>query len=246
MDRFDKLIHKMAETSTQYLLETQGYIFLKGVYDKEGAIADFNKTLNEFMTKHKVMMYLQKPMDMDEEFFYVNNTYSNINTYEKALYYAKPVIENRGAKNRTNDVGYYDIYRADKLFPNILEIFQVKTLEAIICKTTSSRWKFHRANIHISNYVRNPMGYHSDGLADSIRVLIYLSDLPTAQHGAPVFIKASHTLQGRANGIKKEDIKVFTAEKGDILIHYENGFHRKLPQEVQGVNGFICVHFTKA
>ncbi len=229
-----------------YLLETQGYIFLKGVYEKDGVIADFNKALNDFMTKHKVMMYLQKPMDMDEELFYVNNTYSNINTYEKALYYAKPVIENRGAKNRTTEIGYYDIYQANRLFPNLLELFNVKTLEAILNKTTSSRWKFHRANIHISNNVKNPMGYHSDGMADSIRVLIYLNDIQTSQQGAPVFIKGSHTVQGRANGIKKEDIKIFTAEKGDILVHYENGFHRKLPQEISGVNGYIAIHFIKA
>ncbi len=226
------------------ILENQGYIFLQNVYDRD-IIEQFNLSMNDYFTKNNVMMYLHKPMDMDLENFYVNNTYSQMDNFEKNIRYQKPVFENRGAKNRVNDIGAYDFHQAQKLFPNLLEIFQIKTLEAILNKTTSSHWRFDRANIHISNNVKNPIGFHSDGLKDSIRVMIYLSDLPNIDNGTPSFISYSHTNSGKANGIKKEYIKTFTGNKGDVLISYENGFHRKLPQNINCINGFVCIHFVK-
>ncbi len=227
-----------------FILETQGYIFLRNVFPRT-MIEEFNTQMNSYFTKHQVMMYLQKPMDMDLEDFYVNNTYSQMDNFEKNIRYQKPVIENRGAKNRSNDIGAYDFHQAQKLFPDLLEIFQIKTLEAILQKTTSSRWRFDRANIHISNNVKNPIGYHSDGFKDEIRVMIYLSDLPDTTYGTPSFIQNSHTPAGRANGIKRDDIKTFNGSKGDVLISYENGLHRKLPQTSASINGFVCIHFVK-
>ncbi len=231
-------------SETNFILETQGYIFLKNVFQRE-IIEQFNVMMNDYFTKHQVMMYLQKPMDMDLENFYVNNTYSQMDNFEKNIRFNKPVFENRGVKNRVNDIGAYDFHQAHKLFPNLLEIFQIKTLEAILNKTTSSRWRFDRANIHISSNVKNPIGFHSDGLKDEIRVMIYLSDLPETSYGTPSFIAYTHTPTGRANGIKQEHIKTFTGSKGDILISYENGLHRKLPQTTPSINGFVCIHFVK-
>lgn len=231
-------------SETNYVLETQGYIFFKNVYQRE-VIEQFNSLMNDYFTKHQVMMYLQKPMDMDLEHFYVNNTYSQMDNFDKNVRHQKPVFENRGAKNRVNDIGAYDFHQAQKIFPNLLEIFQIKTLEAILNKTTSSRWRFDRANIHISNNVKNPIGFHSDGLKDVIRVMIYLSDLPETSYGTPSFIAHTHNGSGRANGIKQEHNKTFTGNKGDILISYENGLHRKLPQTTTSINGFVCIHFVK-
>jgi hypothetical protein len=231
-------------SENNYILETQGYVFLKGVFERD-IIEQFNKQMNDYFTKNQVMMYLNKPMDMDVENFYVNNTYSQMDNFEKNVRFNKPVFENRGAKNRSNDVGVYDFHQAQKIFPNLFEIFQIKTLEAILNKTTSSKWKFDRANIHISNNVKNPTGFHSDGLKDIIRVMIYLSDIPTIENGTPSYIRYSHSAVGKANGIKKENIKTFVGEKGDILISYENGLHRKMPQNIPCINGFVCFHFTK-
>jgi hypothetical protein len=237
----------MSETAGQInlMLEMQGCIFLKDVIDRS-VIEQFNIKMNNYFTKSQVMMYLNKPMDMDLEDFYVNNTYSQMNNFEKNVRYNKPVVENRGAKNRVNDINAYDFHQAQKLFPDLLETFNVKTFEAILNKTTSSRWKFDRANIHISNHVTNPIGFHSDGLKDVIRVMIYLSDIPETSYGTPSFIQYSHTPVGKANGIKREYIKTFTGTKGDVLISYENGLHRKLPQTIQCINGFVCLHFVKS
>ncbi len=231
-------------SETNYILETQGYIFLKNVFQRD-VIEQFNLQMNDYFTKNQVMMYLQKPMDMDLENFYVNNTYSQMDNFEKNIRYQKPVFENRGAKNRTTDIGVYDFHQAQKIFPNLYEIFQIKTFEAILNKTTSSRWRLDRSNIHISNNVKNPVGYHSDGLKDVIRVMIYLSDLPDISYGTPSFIQNSHTPSGKANGIKRDDIKTFPGQKGDVLISYENGLHRKLPQNKNCINGFVCFHFVK-
>lgn len=231
-------------SETNCVLETQGYIFFKNVFQRE-VIEQFNSLMNDYFTKHQVMMYLQKPMDMDLEHFYVNNTYSQMDNFDKNIRHQKPVFENRGVKNRVNDIGAYDFHQAQKIFPNLLEIFQIKTLEAILNKTTSSRWRFDRANIHISNNVKNPIGFHSDGLKDVIRVMIYLSDLPETSYGTPSFIAYTHTGSGRANGIKHEHNKTFTGSKGDIFISYENGLHRKLPQTTTSINGFVCIHFVK-
>jgi len=227
-----------------YPLETNGYLFFKAVYERD-LVEAFNRELNEYITRNQIFVYLNKPMDMNEEEFYVNNTYSQMDNFDKMLYYMKPVIENRGNKNRVNDIGFYDFYQANRIFPNLLEIFQVKTLEAILNKTTTSRWKFHRANIHISNNVQRPIGFHSDGVRDEVRVLIYLSDILEEKQGTPSFIRYSHTAIGKAEGIKRENVRNFIGEKGDILISYENGLHRKLPQEIPSINGFIAIHFVK-
>jgi hypothetical protein len=52
-------------------------------------------------------------------------------------------------------------------------------------------------------------------------------------------------IKGKANGIKRDDIKTFSGQKGDVLISYENGLHRKLPQNKNCINGFVCFHFVK-
>jgi hypothetical protein len=38
------------------------------------------------------------------------------------------------------------------------------------------------------------------------------------------------------------DIKTFLGKKGDVLISYQNGFHRKLPQK-NTTTGFLVFNF---
>ena len=54
-----------------------------------------------------------------------------------------------------------------------------------------------------------------------------LSDIKNNEDGAPVFIEGTHINQ---SNIKNDSVKIFKGNKGDVLIAYQNGMHKKLPQ----------------
>jgi len=134
-----------------------------------------------------------------------------------------------------------DIYNVHKLLPEIYEYFDVNLLETILNKITDKRWKFLRNNVQICMNVNNPCSFHFDNIDKSIKVTIYLSDIISNEYGPPVYVEESHI---NKSNIKNEQIKTFLGNKGDILISFQNGFHRKLPQNNTTV-GFLVFNFIE-
>jgi hypothetical protein len=215
-----------------------GSLFLKEVFSKD-IIENFNKQIREFMSNHLIYQHIQKRHDVCEDTFYVNNTYTSLDNYKKMQYYYLPVIDNKGSHNRLNDVGMIDIYNADKLFPNIFKDFNIDLINSILLKITGIKWKLLRTNIQICTNVSNPCSFHFENIETCIKVSIYLSDIPKDDCGAPVYINKTHNIK---NNIKNENIKTFCGFKGDILISYQNGLHRKLPQKNYSC-GFLVFNF---
>ena len=216
----------------------KGCLFLNNVYDLN-IIEKFNEEIRNYMNKNGIYTHLTKKQDVQEETFYVNNSYMSLNSYQKIQYYYLPVIDNRGGYNRTTDVGMIDIYNANKLFPSIFEYFNINVILSILKKISGNNWKLLRTNIQICSNVINPNSFHSDNNDKCIKYVIYLSDILSNDCGPPVYIEKTHII---TNNIKNNDIKTFLGKKGDVFISYQNGMHRKMPQNNSTV-GFLVFNF---
>lgn len=222
-------------------LESKGYLFLKGIFQKD-VIDRLNFEVNQFMQMEGIYSHLQKRQDVPLHRYYVNNTYGTLTNFQQIQHYFVPVIDNRGTYNRMTDVGVVDIYNADKLFTQIRSYFDLNLINMLLLKTTGIEWKLTRVNLQIHSNVQNPMSFHFDGGNEkNIKFTIYLSDIRDDYSGPPVFMENTHR---NKKNIKPSQSKIFHGEKGDVLISYQNGFHRKLAQKVQCTNMFLTFHFT--
>jgi hypothetical protein len=216
----------------------KGSLFLSSVYTKD-IIEEFNKNIRDFMNNNNIYTHLKKRHDVVEDNFYVNNTYTTLDNYNKMQYYYLPVIDNRGSHNRTNDIGMIDIFNVDKLFPSLFKLFDIDLILIILNKITGIKWKLLRSNIQICSNVSNPNSFHFENVDKCIKYTIYLSDILNDDYGPPIYIEKTHISK---TSIKNENIKTFLGNKGDVLISYQNGIHRKLPQKNNTV-GFLVFNF---
>jgi len=226
--------------SIDYDFNKKGYVFLGSVFDQD-VIQQFNDYLKDFMVKNEIYTHIKKRHDVAEAMYFINNTYTAVDTYQKIQYYYLPVIDNRGSRNRTTDVGMIDIYNVHKLLPDIYKYFDITLLTTILNKITGGKWKFLRNNVQICSSVINPSSFHFENIEKCIKVIIYLSDVINNDYGPPVYVEESHI---NKNNIKNEKIKTFLGNKGDILISFQNGLHRKLPQNNTTV-GFLVFNFIE-
>ena len=226
--------------SIDYDFNKKGHLFLSSVFSVD-SINNFNESLKNFMVNNNIYTHIKKRQDVQEELFYVNNTYTSVDSYKKIQYYYLPVIDNRGSKNRVNEIGMIDIYNVHKLIPEIYDYFDVNLLETILNKITNKKWKILRNNIQICMNVTNPCSFHFDNTDKCIKVTIYLSDILSNEYGPPVYVEESHI---NKSNIKNEQIKTFLGNKGDILISFQNGFHRKMPQNNTTV-GYLVFNFIE-
>lgn len=206
--------------------ETNGYLFLKDVYNIE-LINNYNNLINQFLITNNIKAHLNKRYDVKENNLFVNNTFNSLNSFQKQQYYYLPVIDNRGCHNRITDAGMIDIYNINKLIPETSEYFDIEVMKNILKKITNKDWKLFRINLHICDNVKNTGSFHFDNFEKTIKFSIYLSDIIENSDGPLVFIEKSHN---NKNNIKHSDTKIFNGKKGDLLISYQNGLHKKLGQ----------------
>ena len=206
--------------------EENGYLFLNNVYSKD-VIKNYTDLISEFLVNNNIKSHLDKRYDVKEEKFYVNNTFSSLNSFNKQQYYYLPVIDNRGSHNRTTDVGLIDIFNVHKLIPDTLKLFNIDVMINILKKITNKNWKFFRVNLQINNNVTNPNSFHFDNFEKNIKFSIYLNDISDNSKGPLVFIEKSHN---NKKNIKASNNRIFYGKEGDVLISYQNGFHKKIAQ----------------
>jgi hypothetical protein len=226
------------DSNNSYDFNNKGYLFLHSVYTLN-EIEIINKDIRDFMNDNNIYLHLKKRHDVTEDLFFVNNTYTSLDNYKKMQYYYLPVIDNRGSHNRSNDVGMIDIYNVDKLIPNIFKNIDLELIKTILYKISGIKWKLLRINVQICSNVLNPNSFHFENIDKCIKFTIYLSDIIDDEYGPPIYIEKSHLVK---NNIKNEDIKTFLGKKGDVLISFQNGIHRKLPQNNKTV-GFLVLNF---
>ena len=222
-------------------LENRGYLFLKGVFSKD-IIDRLNYEIQHFMNEEGIYSHLTKRQDVPQNRYYVNNTYGALKHFQQLQHYYVPVIDNRGTYNRVTDVGVIDIYNVDKLFPQIKTYFDVKLLQALLLKSTNIEWKLTRINLQMYNNVMNSNTFHVDnGNEKNIKCTIFMSDIRDELQGPPAFMEGTHVSK---KTVKLSQTKTFLGERGDMLISYQNGYHRKMPMKMGGTNIYLTFHFT--
>ncbi len=222
-------------------LEEKGYVFLKGVFSKD-VIDRTVFEVQHFMNEEGIASHLQKRQDVPHQRFYVNNTYGALQNFQQIQYYYVPVIDNRGTYNRITDMGVVDIYNVDKLFPQLKNYFSVSLMQMILLKSTGIEWKLTRVNLQFYNSVSHPNAFHVDnGNEKNIKFTIYLTDILDDFAGPISFMEGTHV---QKKNIRPSQTKTFLGERGDVLISYQNGYHRRLPQRVACTNMFLTFHFT--
>jgi hypothetical protein len=229
------------EESVVYGLEENGYLFLKQVYAKE-LVDRFYYEVQSFMNLEGIYSHLQKRQDVPQQRYFVNNTYGAVQNFNQLQHYYVPVIDNRGTYNRVTDVGVIDFFNVDRLLPQVKTYFDISVMQAILLKTTGIEWKMTRVNMQIYNNVVNTNQYHVDtGNEKNIKFTIFISNILDEMNGAPAFIEGSHM---NKKNVKLSQSKIFTGERGAVLISYQNGYHRKMPMKTGGTNVFLTFHFT--
>ncbi len=238
----DECVQSLEEQKEiNYGIEEKGYLYLKNVYPKE-IIEKFQYELQHFLNQEGIYSHLQKRQDVSLQHYFVNNTYGALQNFQQLQHYYVPVIDNRGTYNRSTDVGVIDIYNVDRLFPQIKSYFEISVMSSILLKITGIPWKLSRINLQLYSNVSNPNGFHYDcGNEKNIKFTIYLSDILDEFSGPYMYIEGTHK---NKKGIKSHQTKTFLGEKGDVIISYQNGFHRRAPQRVPGTNGFLTFYFT--
>ena len=217
-----------------------GYLFLKKVYN-DSVINNYNLLINQFWHEHNIESHIYKKYDVETDYFIVNNTYSKLNNFIKQQYYYLPVIDNRYSHNRSTDSGMIDIFNIHKLIPETMEYFDIDVMLSILKKITSKNWKFFRVNLQICRNVANPDIYHFDNYENTIKFSIYLSEIDNNDKGPPTFIEGTHLDK---KNFKNQDIKIFLGNPGDLLISYQNGFHKKISQK-NAVSNYLVFTFVE-
>lgn len=216
----------------------KGCVFLKSIYK----IDDMEKIKNDFfnfLDDNNLLEELNKKEDIRKNNYYVNNTYSLLNSYHKMQFYYLPVFDNRLGHNRITDRGVIDVFNIHKLLPKISEFIDLDLILNILKKLTKKEWKFQRINLQINNNVKNPNNYHIDN-EEIIKYTIFLNNIKEEFGGGLSFIQESHITKKFSNNL----IKNFYGNIGDVLISYQNGFHKKIPQII-GINYFLVLNFEK-
>jgi hypothetical protein len=237
----EEYIEEYEIKNVNYGIEEKGYLHLQNVYPKE-IVDRFQYELQNFLNQEGIYSHLQKRQDVPLQHYFVNNTYGALQNYQQLQHYYVPVIDNRGTYNRSIDVGVIDIYNVDRLFPQIKNYFDVSVMLSILYKTTGIQWKLSRTNLQLYSNVSNPNGFHYDcGYEKHIKFTIYLTDIKDEFSGPYMYIEGTHK---NKKGIKSHQTKSFLGEKGDVIISYQNGFHRRGAQRVASTNVFLTFHFT--
>ena len=222
------------------LFEENGYLFLKKVYSTE-LITHYIELIQQLWASQNLESHIYKKYDVENEYLIVNNTYSKLNNYIKQQHYYLPVVDNRYGHNRSTDAGMYDIFNIQKLIPETLEYFEVDVMSAILEKITKKKWKYHRVNLQILRNVGSPQAFHYDNHEKNIKFTLYLSEIDDDSKGAPMFIEKSHI---EKRNIKQRDMHTFYGNPGDVLISYQQGYHKKTPQ-YNSTSYYLVFHFLE-
>ena len=218
-------------------LVENGYVFLKDVY-KDEILNKINQEFYYFYKDNNIQEHLAKREDVKKDTYYVNNTYNILNTYYKQQFYYLPVIDNRFGHNRVTDNGVIDIFNINKLLPSINENIDIDIILEILHKLTHKSWKLERINLQINNNVTNTNNYHYDD-NNNIKFTIYMNTIKEEDGGALSFIEKTHINKK----FKNNQIKNFYGNSGDVLISYQNGLHKKIPQQ-NSITYFLVYNFN--
>ena len=77
----------------------------------------------------------------------------------------------------------------------------------------------------------------------TLKYTILITDINDVNSGPPMFIKGSHINQ-KSSVRDKNNYKMFLGSKGSVLISYQHGLHRKLPQQNGKISAYLVYNFV--
>ena len=220
-------------------IKTNGFFLEENFLTREeiNPIIDGVKSLLENIDLSKTQEY---------EDFIVGNNRNQRELSGTLGQYNKPVVVTRGLNNF--DVGFVEIFNADKLFKEI----PVSKLEKFISKVSKAFGVPHpkiNYSIYWSCNVEKVRGYHRDiplgGSKFLHKFFIYLTDVPTMSYGPHSYIPQTHKVEssarfanqlvGNYDDPNEYDFtmtpKMFLGPAGTAIITTQDGLHCGIPQE---------------
>lgn len=223
-------------------LVNNGYVFINNVYNRQ-KVESFAKNVNRFLANEHIFSKLNSRQDIKNNKYYINNEYRLINSFSKMLHYSVPVINIRGNKDINVDDGMIDIFNVNRLIPNFNKYFDINVIHSVIKKLTNERWKLQRINLQLCNSVKKPNIFHHDKYERTLKYAILITDIPDTSYGPAMFIKGSH-INHKSAVKNKQNYKMFLGTKGSVLISYQHGLHRKLPQDNGKISAYLVYNFV--
>ena len=144
-------------------------------------------------------------------------------------YNKKCIINVRGNEHGNSDTNLLDFFNPHIIFKDLIrslinKLFLIKLLKNL----TGKNWKLDRINLYINISVINTRNYHIDTKYDYIKIFIPLTNIKDIDDGPFSYILNSHLNKSLTNN---NYINFYPINIGDIVIAYQNGFHRGLPQK---------------
>lgn len=167
-------------------------------------------------------------------------------SYSKLANYKKPVV----CVRQGQDQGMIDVFNYDKL-PKLNELniknhFNESGLNGILNKYNNKELSLSLVNMYINRGITQTRGFHIDGLSNTLKAFVYLSDVESLSDGPYCFCKGTH-LPGafrktnQALSLKApnktesplvpvDSIIPVLAKSGSLVVSNQTGIHRGIPQ----------------
>lgn len=147
------------------------------------------------------------------------------------------------------DDGMLDIYNVDLLSDDAERLKNDEFILSIIEAAGGQEYIPLHINAYVNESVKNTRDYHADTYGGLYKTFVYLTDVPDESYGPYSYIRGTNDAsfvkkkltkyvnkyrgdhQNDAVFYEDEDIEVFTASKGTLLISDQSGYHRGIPQE---------------
>jgi len=174
---------------------------------------------------------------------------------------AEMCIMNR--RQGLSDSGMIDIFHPDKISYElekfIMNINQKLEIQNFLKQSTGKNFEYSHSNLYINENITSTRGMHVDNFAgNSVKLLIYLSDVLNAEFGPYAYMLGSHKrtkftswiLEKLSNYIPKlREIcflgkeKIFFAEAGSGILSDQSGFHRGMPQSFGRIRRVLVLNY---
>jgi len=242
-------------------LKKYGIIIIKDFIPNDIAIiagVEFEDNIKPILEKLKTEEFFENDQ------FLAQVGYSKLKSYSEYANYPKPVfLERRGRDNV--DGGMIDYFGFEKIiskFPNLSTIYKEQSnfdIVDIIQNQTKLKIFERQLNIYYNHSITNPRGLHIDGIGETFKSFVYLSDVFDLSKGPYTYVPKSHSNnKGKVNSIltnekysgiyAPEDVLLdpkfalpILAKAGSLVITYQNGIHGGWPQE-EGQTRIVMVN----
>lgn len=190
----------------------------------------------------------------EDESCYCQIGHTRLKNYNDFANYHKPALLLRNQAREMEDGGMLDLFGVDKMIHNYaalkecIKIQQAYNVFDIIQQQMKHNIKEHQLNCYLNQSVTHTRGLHLDGIGETYKYFIYLTDVQELADGPYSFVPRSHsnrkvlmqnmlTNQLYKNYTRPEDILLseqyaipVLGKAGTLVLSNQNGIHKGYSQ----------------